>query len=301
MRGLASALVALHLACTSTARSSPSEEVRRATVNDGAIAYAVDGSGQPLVIIHGAWGDLRSFSRAAPELAKRMAVVRVSLRYHWPNAAPKSESDALELYRVETHAADVVALIEHLGRGPAVVVGHSYGGIVAALVAQSRPDLVTKLVLVEPSLYGVLREHPEVAKYIAAEQAWAERKLALTREGQDPLEVAHVIFDETRPGTFASFPEARRTIFLANSQTVRPILIHNWSQVPYACAEARRIRMPVLLVEGERTDDDMREIGSRLVACIPDARRVILPGASHIIQFDAPEAMAREVARFLAH
>jgi pimeloyl-ACP methyl ester carboxylesterase len=58
--------------------------------------------------------------------------------------------------------------------------------------------------------------------------------------------------------------------------------------------------MPVLLVEGEKTDDDMREINSRLLGCLPDARRVVLPGASHTIQFDAPEAMAREVARFTA-
>lgn len=57
--------------------------------------------------------------------------------------------------------------------------------------------------------------------------------------------------------------------------------------------------MPVLLVEGEKTDADMREINSRLLGCLPDARRVVLSNAGHAIQFDAPEAMAHAVAEFI--
>ena len=45
-------------------------------------------------------------------------------------------------------------------------------------------------------------------------------------------------------------------------------------------------------------DVDMREINTRLLGCLPDARRVVIPNASHTIQFDAPEAMARLVLQF---
>jgi pimeloyl-ACP methyl ester carboxylesterase len=48
------------------------------------------------------------------------------------------------------HVADLVALIERLGRSPVDLLGHSYGGAVAALLAQSQPDLIRKLVRVDP-------------------------------------------------------------------------------------------------------------------------------------------------------
>ncbi len=300
MRGVIVSLSALHvIACASARWKAPSEDVQRAAVNGTEIAYTVDGTGMPLVIIHGGWGDFRSFSRAAPILAEHHAVVRVSLRHHWPNQAPESERAALAVYRADVHAADVAGLIERFGLGPAIVLGHSYGGIVAALVAQSRPDLVGQMVLVEPSLYGLLREYPGGVEYIQAEKEWSQRKLAGIREGQAPLEIGRVIYDAARPGTFESFSEIRRAIFIANARTVRPVLINNWADVPYTCADARQIKMPVLLVEGEKTGADMREINSRLLGCMPDARRVVLPNTGHAIQFDAPEAMARAVARFI--
>ena len=56
----------------------------------------------------------------------------------------------------------------------------------------------------------------------------------------------------------------------------------------------------VLLVEGQKTSPGMRAIGTRLLECLPDSRRAVLPGVGHTIQFDAPEVMAVVVADFLA-
>ena len=58
--------------------------------------------------------------------------------------------------------------------------------------------------------------------------------------------------------------------------------------------------MPVLLVEGEKTSPGMRAIGTRLLECMPAARRAVLPGVGRTIQFDAPEVMAVVVADFMA-
>lgn len=57
--------------------------------------------------------------------------------------------------------------------------------------------------------------------------------------------------------------------------------------------------MPVLLVEGEKTSPGMRAIGTRLLECLPDSSRAVLPGNGRAIQFDAPEAMASAVTEFL--
>ena len=58
--------------------------------------------------------------------------------------------------------------------------------------------------------------------------------------------------------------------------------------------------MPVLVVEGEKTTAVMHAISKALLPCISGAKHVVLAGATHMIQFDAPETMARVVADYLA-
>jgi pimeloyl-ACP methyl ester carboxylesterase len=57
--------------------------------------------------------------------------------------------------------------------------------------------------------------------------------------------------------------------------------------------------MPIPLIEGQNTAPEFRAINSALLGCLPDSRRVIIPNATHVIQFDAPEAMASAVVAFL--
>ena len=296
MRVLVLPFVAFHLlACASSPHATASAEVRRAAVNGTEIAYAVEGAGAPLVIVHGAFGDLRSFSRAATLLARTRMVVRMSLRLHWPNPSPGSPLDAASLYLVENHARDVAALIDSLDGGPADVLGHSYGGVVAATLARSRPDLIRRLILVEPALFGSLSESPDGTTIIEAQRRRRDEMLARIRAGEAPIEVLRTMVG---PERFDSHPDARRQILTDNAQTLEPILVHNPIDVPWACSDTRRLTMPVLLVEGARTGPNMREINSMLQRCLPDARRVVLPDAGHAIQFDAPEALARVVAQF---
>ena len=151
------------------------------------------------------------------------------------------------------HVADLVALIERLRRSPVDLLGHSCGGVVAWLQAQSCPG------------------GEEYVRGLAASRARTRAKID---SGQDPVSIVRAMYDDARPGTFDSFPEWRR--------------------------QAQRIAMPVLLVEGQKTSPGMRAIGTRLLECLPDSRRAVLPGVGHTIQFDAPEVMAVVVADFLA-
>ena len=226
-------------------------------------------------------------------------MTRVSLRLHWPNPWPASEKEAYDGYLIENHAADLVKAIESSGRAPVDLLGHSYGGVVAVVLARSRPNLVRRLILVEPSLYGLLRGRADGEKFISDEAKWRDGLLARIRSGEDPLAVLRGMYDGARPGTFDAFPEWRRQILIDNARTLGPVLTHNWVDFPFTCKDAASLRMPVLIVEGEKTDADMREIDSVLAGCLPDARRVVLPNAKHTIQFDAPEALARAVAEFV--
>ena len=198
------------------------------------------------------------------------------------------------------HVADLVALIEKLGRSPVDLLGHSYGGAVAALLAQSRPDLIRKLVLVEPALYSLWPSCAGGEEYVRGLAASRKKMRAKIDSGQDPVAIVRAMYDDDRPGTFDSFPESRRQTLIDNARTTEPLFANSLLSEPFGCREAQQMKMPVLLVEGERTSPGMRAIGTRLLECLPDSRRAVLPNAGHVIQFDAPEVMAVVVADFLA-
>ena len=299
MHRFALALAFVTLAGCASTPPSPSSNETSSPRRAGEVASVSEGSGPPLVIVHGAWGDQRSFSLAAPILAEQSTVTRVSLRLHWPNEWPASEQEAYDSYVFETHAADLAALIEKSGRYPVDLLGHSYGGVVVVVLARSRPDLVRRLILVEPSLFGLLRGRADGEKILADAVNWRDRDLARFRSGEDPLEMMRGWYDEKAPGTFDAFPEWRRQIITANARTMGPVLTHNWVDFPFRCQDAATLRMPVLIVEGAKTGAGMQKITSILAGCLPDARRVVLPNSTHTIQYDAPEAMAQEVVEFL--
>jgi esterase len=100
------------------------------------------GAGPPVVLLHGLLGRGRNWQSVARALEDRYTVQLVDLRNH--GASPWSEEMG---YRAM--AADVAAMIEGLGAGPIGLIGHSMGGKVAMTLALTRPELVTRLVVVD--------------------------------------------------------------------------------------------------------------------------------------------------------
>jgi pimeloyl-ACP methyl ester carboxylesterase len=110
--------------------------------------YAEFGQGgPPIVLLHGWSGDSTDWSAQIPDLAERARVIVLDLRGHGRSQATRDGYEAVELGR------DVIAVLEALALGPADLVGHSLGGILASFVALRRPDLVRSLLLVDPA-YG---------------------------------------------------------------------------------------------------------------------------------------------------
>ena len=114
-------------------------------VNGYDMAFVERGTSAPLVLVHGTLGDYRNWAAQMEPFGEHFRTIAVSLRHCWPERWDGDGDD----FTADQHAEDVAAFIAALGAGPVSLLGHSRGGYIAFRVAQTRPDLVRKLVLVE--------------------------------------------------------------------------------------------------------------------------------------------------------
>jgi esterase len=110
--------------------------------------------GAPVVFLHGVSGSMRTYAWLPEEIAEGRRIVRVDLRGHGRSGhAPGA-------YDIDSYGEDVVDLLRETTGRPAVLGGHSLGGVVAWWVAQRHPELVVAAFLEDPPLYmGEPAEH----------------------------------------------------------------------------------------------------------------------------------------------
>jgi esterase len=110
--------------------------------------------GAPVVFLHGVSGSLRTYAWLPEEITDGRRIVRVDLRGHG------GSEHASGAYDIDSYGEDVADLLRETVGRPAVLVGHSLGGVVAWWVAQRHPELVTAAFLEDPPLYmGEPEEH----------------------------------------------------------------------------------------------------------------------------------------------
>jgi pimeloyl-ACP methyl ester carboxylesterase len=112
-----------------------------ADVNGVNLYYETQGTGRPLILLHGGLGSGEMFGPVLPALAERHQVIAVDLQGHGRTADIDRPID------VRLMAGDIGALIGHLGLDRPDVVGYSLGGGVALQTAVRHPDLVGRLVV----------------------------------------------------------------------------------------------------------------------------------------------------------
>ncbi|MGC0314578.1 alpha/beta fold hydrolase [Kitasatospora acidiphila] len=113
-----------------------------AEVNGVNLYYTEQGSGEPLVLLHGGLGSTDMVAPLIPALAEHRRVIAVDLQGHGRTA------DVDRPIRYETLGDDIAALIKHLGLGRADLLGYSFGGSTALRTAIQHPELVRRLVVV---------------------------------------------------------------------------------------------------------------------------------------------------------
>lgn len=144
---------------TATPTGESAARTGYAPVNGLEMYYEIHGTGEPLVLLHGAFFNIELWGSILSGLAADRQVIAVELQGHGHTA------DIDRPFSYEQFADDVAALMEHLDVDQADVVGYSMGGNTALQVAIRHPDLVRKLVAVSAN-YRTDGMYPELMEVI---------------------------------------------------------------------------------------------------------------------------------------
>jgi pimeloyl-ACP methyl ester carboxylesterase len=275
------------------AAPSSAGKAGKISANGLSFAYVDEGSGAPVVLVHGSVSDYREWSNQMAPLARRYRVIAYSRRYHWPNLPPAKDADA----SVERQTDDLAAIIQAMGIAPAHIVGHSYGGAVALNLTLRHPELVRTLVLAEPAVSGVLADTPEndvVSKESQAIRAQMKDAFASGNEER----IVRTYASHVAPGEFEKAPSEVRQMLVANVPAFQ--LDFTSRRPPFTCDDARRVAVPVLILSGDRSPMGLQRIAEEAARCIKGARLVRIPQATHWLQSDHAQAFNDAVLAFLA-
>ena len=279
------------------AAASPQES---AHVNGADLRYVEPGSGLPMVFVHGSLGGLETFQGQAEAFSRRYRTIAYSRRYHPPNSPPADDAE----YAMAVHAADLEALIHALNAKPAIVVGASYGAYTSLFLAVRHPELVRALILGEPPLLPWLQESEEGKKVLAAFRAGVlDPAIAAFARGDDEGGLRAFIDGVSgKAGAFDALPPALRAQFLPRAPEMRREMLTAFERYMPAisCAEVSGLRMPILLVEGERSPELFRIVIGQLARCAPSAQRATVPNAGHAMHRANARFYDDTLSRFLA-
>ena len=272
---------------------SPEEEpMERATVNGVELEHEVVGAGEPVLLISPVLADGFAPLVAEPCLADGYQLIRYHKR-GWVGSTHTPSPVS-----VAVHAADAVALLDHLGIASAHVIGHSSGAAVAAQIALDDPGAVRTLSLLELSLLSVPAGAAFLQQAGPAFEAYGsgdhEVALANFMSGVSGLDWAtcRTLLEQQVPGMVAQAVKDADTFF-----GIELPALTTWHFGPELAAT---ITQPVLSVLGSRTQPLWFEVAAFLHASLPDVSERVIDGVGHLLHLQRPEPVARAIAEFLA-
>lgn len=237
-----------------------------------------------VVLVHGITSSSLSWVRVAPRLAERWRVIAVDLKGHGDSGRPSTG------YRLADQADEVAGLVEALGLRSVRLVGHSWGGGIALLLASRDALPITRLVLEDPAI-GLRGESAAVRQ-----QA---RETYVSSVGLDPAEAERRVRANAAPGwteqdiagkidaTVKASPDAVRAVFEEKD---------DWE----LSEQLLSLRMPTLLLRAEVALGGI--VGEALVGLAqrnPRIEVVTVPAADHNIHRGQFEAFMAQVVPFL--
>jgi pimeloyl-ACP methyl ester carboxylesterase len=242
--------------------------------------YNLRGSGDPIVLIHGAFDSHRWWDPIRDQLSQKYMIVTIDVRGHGESTKLKKPAS------VARFSEDLHYVIEELDINNPVLVGHSMGGMIALQYTLDHPTNVKAQVLIATTPYvGKISIRRQLPYYLS--------KVKLVN-----FETIHE--DRLRKTFHPSTPQA--TIEFAVKEEMKHVkdymkIIKSIEHFDVT-SQLERINQPSLILVGDK-ESVLPERSQLLHAKIPNSRLKIMEGHDHNLIIDIPKRIVEEIIEFL--
>lgn len=252
----------------------------------------VDGSGIPLVMLAGALANMNALNVPVKDLSQKFKVIRME---HF-NIQYAAEGKLLpKNYSVRTESEAIKYTLDSLGiKEPVVLVGNSFGGLIALAFAINHPKRVRSLVLLEPPFFGLLLAKNESPEGL-------QRILDVTKEYTPQAEITEEMVERFR-------------CLQLNCDTINIRQLPQWkswvdrknihrggstaSEYKANFKKLNRFRKPVLLISGTQSTLIYKRITELLKEELPHSKRIFIE-SGHSITATAPKEVVNAIIEFV--
>ena len=259
-------------------------------VSGARLHYEAAGLGHPLLLIHAGVADCRMWDALFPVFAQQFRVVRYDTR-----GFGKSLTEDVSF----SNRQDVSELLDHLGIDRTYVIGVSRGGSIAIDFTLEHPERVAALIPVASGLGGFKsgsRPVQETRMFAEMDRLWEAKEFTLLAD----LEVRMWVSGPGQPPDRVALPVRERVReMILNNYTTHKVEGQSIVMEPPAAGRLGEIRVPTLVVLGDLDESGVLSASEEIVRGVRGARKVVLPGAAHMLSLEKPEEFTKIVLEFL--
>ncbi len=251
------------------------------------IFYHDEGAGEPIVLIHGFPLSSEMYQPQRAALSSRFRVITPDLR-----GAGRSDAPA-DGYSMDVYADDIVALLDHLGIGQAIVGGMSMGGYVVFALLRRHPERVKGVILIDTRAEAD-NEEGRANRFKMIDQARNEGVMQIA----DAL-LPKLLTERTRRER-PELADWLREIMLGTPVDGIIGALQAMAARPDATDLLPRIAVPTLIIVGSDDPITPPDMATRMHSMIRDSHLVIVPDAAHAANVERPERVNAAIMEWAA-
>jgi 3-oxoadipate enol-lactonase len=250
-------------------------------LNDVHLYYEEEGSGAPLIFLHGLGGNMRMFRSEMDYFKRFFRVIALDSRGH-------GRSDKPNEYRLNNHVGDVISLMDYLGLEKASVLGISMGSYIAQGVAIQIPEQIEKLIVVSSKSNG------ETSSMMRLLTEYADEMLDLNQQ-EKLFYVSKYIFHN-----FPALASSMKEVAEYNTLTEAQQLIANKALEGFDYRPLlHKIKARTLVINGKYDGLNPPSQGKEIAVLIPGASYLEFENSGHAPNVEERERFLDEVGHFL--
>ena len=244
------------------------------------VVRGLGSEGPVLFLLHGLGVSGAVWQGIGRLLGPTLRLVAPDLRGHGESDKPSAG------YLPRDYVGDMAALLGHEPARPVAVLGHSLGAVIAAQLAAERPELVPKLILVDPPFDAERR---------------GDLIETVERLRHEPPGALEGELQRREPRMSDAYARAMAGLFRTAADGAFAAILRSEAGFPGVVAQLPNVQAPTLVVAADPALDASlgAEAAERIAASLPNGRLLSIPGAAHAVHASKPRELAQAILRFV--